>query len=67
MITKSEYRSFFAQCKPFLRIAYFLKRNGLAASTFSLFMKGSEFDYMISLDRLHMLYNDICNTVAKIA
>lgn len=66
-MTKKEYRSFFANVKSFLRLSYFLKRNGLAASTFSLFMRGDEFDYMISLDRLHLLYVDICDTVAKIA
>ena len=66
-MTKNDYRLFFAECKPVLRLAYFLKRNGLAPSTFSIFMKGKEFDYMISLDRLQALYADICDTLAKIA
>jgi len=66
-MSKDDYRSFFANVKAFLKMSYFLKRNGLAPSTFTLFMKGSDFDYMISLERLNAIYSDICKTLDKIA
>lgn len=64
---KSDYRDFFASVKPFIKLSYFLDRNHLSRSTFTLFMKGSEHDYMISLDRLAVLYADVCDTLAKVA
>lgn len=66
-MTKNDYRLFFASVKPFIKMSYFLERNGLSRSTFTVFMKGKEHDYMISLDRLAVLYADICNTFANIA
>lgn len=62
---KSDYRDFFAQCIPFLKMSYFLKREGLNSGTFSLFMRGSSHDYCISIDRLERMYQDIIKTCSE--
>ena len=67
MKNKNDYRLFFANVKPFIKINYFLKRNGIASSTFSVFMRGSHEDYQISIDRLKAIYDDICKTLTNIA
>ena len=55
-MTKNEFRSFFAQCKPFLKIKYFLNLADISPVNFSRFMKGSEWDYEMSLESLNKLY-----------
>ncbi len=64
---KSEYRDFFADVKPFLKINYFLKKEGISSGAFSLFMRGEEHDYCISLDRLERVYDDVVQTLENIA
>lgn len=66
-MTKNEYRTFFANVKPFIKLNYFLKRNNLAQSTFSVFMRGEFENYQISIDKLKVLYDDIIQTLDKVA
>lgn len=66
-MTKNEYRTFFASCKDFLKMRYFLQKVGIASSTFSLFMRGEEMNYIISLDKLHNLYDEVMHAIEKIA
>ena len=60
-MTKAEYREYFAQCKPLLRMSYFLRLAGIGDSNFSYFMKGN--DFLLSLEKLELLYNCIGNEV----
>ena len=62
---KNLYRKFFAECKPVIKMKPFLDRNGINQSAFSRFLKGQEFNYEISLDKLQALYQDIVSTIQK--
>ena len=64
---KEDYRSFFASVKPFLKMAYFIRRADISKSAFSLFMRGPEHNYCLSIETLEKLYADISETVGKIA
>ena len=66
-MTKNDYRQFFANVKPFIKINYFLKRNNLSQSTFSVFMRGEFENYQISLDKLKVLYDDVIQTLENVA
>lgn len=66
-MSKSDYRSFFAQCKPYIKLSRFANMAGIHKSTLSLFMKSDAYDYCISLDRLCKMYTLIvtwCDDVA---
>lgn len=58
-MSKNEFRTFFAQCKPFLKFKYFLHLADIDPANFSRFMKGNEWDYEMSLDSLNKLYTVI--------
>ena len=66
-MSKNEYRSFFAECMPFLKLKYFCNQVGLSNATLSMFMRGNQFDYMISLDKLNDLYSAITCKLNEIA
>lgn len=66
-MSKSDYRSFFANVKPFIKLNYFCKVCGVHPVNLSRFMKGSEWDYEISDEKLQDLYLSICNCLEKIA
>lgn len=66
-MSKDDYRSFFAQCKPYVKLSRFADMAGIHKSTLSLFMKGSAYNYCISLDRLNNMYMLIvtwCDNIA---
>lgn len=52
---KAEYRSYFAQCMPVVKMSYFLRLTGTSSSTFSKFMKHEEYDYFMSIEKLEKL------------
>lgn len=52
---KAFYRNAFASMLPMINISYFLKLVGIQKSNFSLFMKGSENDGYISIEKLNEL------------
>lgn len=66
-MTKNDYRTFFAQCKPFIRFRFFLDLAKISPVNFSRFMRGDEWDYEVSLDKLNVLYHCILDTFQKIA
>ena len=57
--SKSGYRTYFADVSVFLRMQYFLDRAGIHKSNFSRFMKDQTFDYLISIEKLDLLYQEI--------
>lgn len=57
--SKAEYRAYFADVSVFLRMQYFLDKAGIHKSNFSRFMKDQMFDYLISLEKLDSLYQEI--------
>lgn len=60
-MTKNDYRTFFAYCKSYIVFKPFLIECNIPQSNFSRFMKSSEFDYYLSIDKLECLYNSIKN------
>lgn len=66
-MSKNEFRTFFAKCKPFIKMNYFLKRAGITSAAFSLFMRGEEHNYCLSIERLNGLYDDLVQTLEKVA
>lgn len=56
MLTKSDYRSYFARCKKYIKFNSFLKDLGINQSAFSKFMKDDLFDYELSAEKLDLLY-----------
>ncbi len=66
-MTKKDYRAFFAQCKVMLKMNYFCKLVGIHPVNFSRFMKDSEYDWCISIEKLNELYDCIIGELEKIA
>lgn len=66
-MTKNEYRTFFANVKPFIRFRYFCKKVNVSPINLSRFLKGSEWDYEMSIEKCHILYEEIVNTFEKVA
>lgn len=66
-MAKNEYRKFFAECKPMVKLNYFSKQCGIASSRLSLFMKGEEYNYTLSEKKLQTLYNCIIEGLKTIA
>lgn len=64
-MTKNQYREFFADVSSFIKIYYFLKKEHISQSNFSLFMKGEDFNRFMSLDKLSILYNAVINEVSQ--
>lgn len=64
-MSKNFYREFFAKCMPFLRMRYFLNKAGVSPVAFSRFMKGSDFDFQLSIGKLESLYNSIIEEVQE--
>lgn len=62
-MTKGDYRRFFTQIKDFVKFNYFLKKLDINQSCFSKFMKNEYFDYQMSLEKLQLLYNEICESI----
>ena len=62
---KNDYRSFFASCRHFIKINYFLKQFNIKQPSFSCFMKGN--DWSMSIENLQLLYNAVCEACEKIA
>lgn len=54
--SKTDYRNYFANIVDYVRMSYFLKQVRIDKGNFSRFMKGSEFDYLISWDKLDSLF-----------
>ena len=67
-MTKNEYRSFFALCKPFIKFNFFLKQLHISNATFSRFLNYDDgrYDGFISAVRLDELYREVYNSCSAI-
>jgi hypothetical protein len=61
--SKSDYRSYFANVSVWIKMNYFLKLAGVNQSSFSRFMKDQKFEYMVSLQKLERLYQEISSKI----
>mgnify|MGYP000870503701 CR=1 FL=1 len=66
MLTKSDYRLYFAKCKKYIKFNSFLKDLNINQSAFSKFMKDDVFDYELSLSKLDLLYCAIVDFIESI-
>lgn len=64
-MSKDDYRTFFASCRYFIKINYFLKEFGIKQPSFSCFMKGN--DWSMSIENLEKLYIAVTDACTKIA
>lgn len=62
---KNEYRSFFAECKPLLKLNYFCREIGISPVNLSRFMKGEQWNYELSEATCKRLYDAITNKLQK--
>ena len=67
MLTKDSYREYFAECRPYVKFSKFLKDCNISSGQFSLFMRGSEYNWTMAIERLDVLYNHIHEVLGKIA
>ncbi len=65
-MNKAEYREYFAECKKMLKLNYFLKLCNISNSNFSYFLKSSNYDFMISIEKLEQLEKCIDDELFKI-
>lgn len=65
-MSKSNYRLFFAQCKHLLRMVKFCEKANVNPVCFSRFMKGEEFNYYLSLEKLQDLYNVVIDELSSL-
>jgi hypothetical protein len=62
-VNKAEYRSYFSSVREFLKMSYFLRGANVNHSNFSRFMKGKEYDYLVSREKLEYLHDLIRSKV----
>lgn len=63
---KETYRSAYKDIMPFIKMNYFIKRNKISQSAFSKFLKGPEYNFLISVDKLGAMWQDIIITLDNI-
>lgn len=63
---KYDYRSYFAECKKYIKLTPLCKECGVSQSALSRFMMGEAYDYVISLESLERLKNHIQDVLIKI-
>lgn len=57
--SKSAYRAYFAEIVDYVKMAYFLRIVNIDKGNFSRFMKGADWDYLISQEKLDKLFTEI--------
>lgn len=62
---KCSYREYFANVSQYLKMNKFLKMAKIPCGTFSYFMKGPEYDMLISVEKLEFLKSCIIETCSK--
>lgn len=67
LMTKDSYREYFANVKRYVKFRPFLIDCDIVSSQFSLFMRGSEYNWTMSIEKLDLLYNHVHGTLEKIA
>lgn len=58
-MNKSSYRASLNDIKQYVKLGVFADEVGISRSNLSVFLKGSEYDFMISIEKLDMLYRRI--------
>ena len=66
MLTKSDFRSYFAKCKKYIKFNPILNEIGINQSAFSKFMKNDFFDYEISINKLTLLYTAVNDVLSSL-
>lgn len=66
-MTKDSYREYFANVKRYVKFRPFLTDLNIVGSQFSLFMRGSDYNWTMSVEKLDCLYNLVHDTLKKIA
>lgn len=59
--SKSVYRAYLLEVKPFIKINAFCKMLGINQSAVSMFIKDSAYDHMVTAEKL----NDLCNLIQE--
>lgn len=63
---KYEYRSYFAECKKYVKLTPLCHECNVSQSALSRFMMGEAYDYVISEDSLKRLYDHMHKVLEKI-
>lgn len=66
-MNKADYRQWFGEVKPYVKFSKFLKMANVNSANFSYFMKGSDYDFMLSeskLDTLKAIIEQFCSDFA---
>lgn len=64
--SKNYYREYFASVKDMIKFKYFLNQCNISRSNFSHFMKGQEYDMLLSVEKLDLLTRTIDSEISKI-
>lgn len=65
-MSKSSYREYFANVRLYIIMKPFLQKAGITNSNFSYFMKGPEYDFLISVEKLNSLKNALQEVIYEI-
>lgn len=63
---KFAYRASLNECKKYLKLTKFANEVGVSNSSLSYFLKGSQYDHLLSIDKLETLCNHISSYCEKI-
>ena len=66
-MNKADYRQYFGAIKPYVKFSNFLKMANVNSANFCYFMKGSDYDFMLSetkLDALKAIIEQFCSNYA---
>lgn len=63
MQRKEYYRSYFANVSRYVKMMSILKDMGMAPTNFYRFMKGSEWDYIMSVEMLDRIHDRVKDTL----
>lgn len=66
MMTKYEYRRYFAQCKKYVKLANIAENAGLQQSRLSQFMQGEKYDSYMSMFDCEIMHDEIVSTLKKL-
>lgn len=55
------YRASLNEIKRYVKLGVFADEVGVSRSNLSTFLKGSEYDFLVSFEKLDMLYKHICS------
>lgn len=62
---KDHYRDFLNQIKPVIKLNFFARLVGINSGSLSMFMKGPEYDHVISEEKLGEMQQLICEVLRE--